>query len=44
VAHAPATAAALRREALAWQPLRRMAALGAPIGVQYELEYGVFAS
>jgi len=33
----------LRREAFAWQPLRRMAALGAPIGVQYELEYGVFA-
>lgn len=33
----------LRREALAWEPLRRMAALGAPIGVQYELEYGVFA-
>lgn len=32
-----------RREALAWEPLRRMAALGAPIGVQYELEYGVFA-
>ncbi len=33
----------LRREALAWAPLSRMAALGAPIGVQYELEYGVFA-
>ena len=33
----------LRREALAWDPLRRMIALGAPIGVQYELEYGVFA-
>jgi MATE family multidrug resistance protein len=32
-----------RREALAWAPLRRMVALGAPIGVQYELEYGVFA-
>jgi MATE family multidrug resistance protein len=33
----------LRREALAWEPLRRMALLGAPIGIQYELEYGVFA-
>jgi len=33
----------LRREALAWEPLRRMVLLGAPIGVQYELEYGVFA-
>ena len=33
----------LRREALAWEPLRRMVALGTPIGVQYELEYGVFA-
>jgi len=33
----------LRREALAWEPLRRMVALGAPIGIQYELEYGVFA-
>ena len=33
----------LRREALAWQPLRRMVLLGAPIGIQYELEYGVFA-
>ena len=33
----------LRREAAAWEPLRRMAALGAPIGIQYELEYGVFA-
>jgi MATE family multidrug resistance protein len=32
-----------RREALAWGPLRRMVVLGAPIGVQYELEYGVFA-
>jgi MATE family multidrug resistance protein len=32
-----------RRDALAWQPLRRMIALGAPIGIQYELEYGVFA-
>ncbi len=32
-----------RREALAWEPLRRMVVLGAPIGVQYELEYGVFA-
>jgi len=33
----------LRREALAWEPLRRMVVLGAPIGIQYELEYGVFA-
>ena len=33
----------LRRDALTWEPLRRMVALGAPIGVQYELEYGVFA-
>ena len=33
----------LRRESLAWEPLQRMVALGAPIGVQYELEYGVFA-
>ena len=32
-----------RREALAWAPLRRMVALGAPIGAQYQLEYGVFA-
>ncbi|HEU5322238.1 MAG TPA: MATE family efflux transporter, partial [Methylomirabilota bacterium] len=32
-----------RREALAWAPLVRMVRLGAPIGVQYELEYGVFA-
>ena len=33
----------LRREALARQPLRRMVLLGVPIGIQYELEYGVFA-
>ena len=33
----------LRRDALAWKPLARMIALGTPIGVQYELEYGVFA-
>ncbi|MGH7528952.1 MAG: MATE family efflux transporter [Gemmatimonadales bacterium] len=33
----------LRREALAWAPLRRLATLGIPIGVQHELEYGVFA-
>lgn len=32
-----------RRDVLAWAPLRRMVALGAPIGVQHELEYGVFA-
>jgi MATE family multidrug resistance protein len=33
----------VRRAAWAWEPLRRMLALGAPIGMQYELEYGVFA-
>jgi MATE family multidrug resistance protein len=33
----------VRPEAWAWEPLRRMVALGAPIGIQYELEYGVFA-
>ena len=33
----------LRREALAREPLRRMVLLGVPIGIQYELEYGVFA-
>ncbi|MGH7701109.1 MAG: MATE family efflux transporter, partial [Gemmatimonadales bacterium] len=32
-----------RREALAWAPLRRMLAIGTPIGAQMELEYGVFA-
>jgi len=32
-----------RHDVLAWAPLRRMVALGAPIGVQHELEYGVFA-
>jgi MATE family multidrug resistance protein len=32
-----------RRDALAWAPLRRMIALGGPIGVQLQLEYGVFA-
>ena len=32
-----------RRESLDWEPLRRMVVLGAPIGIQYELEYGVFA-
>jgi MATE family multidrug resistance protein len=35
--------APLRSAAWAWAPLRRMLALGAPIGMQYELEYGVFA-
>ncbi|HXF96901.1 MAG TPA: MATE family efflux transporter [Gemmatimonadales bacterium] len=34
----------LRREALAWTPLRRMAAIGAPIGAQMQLEYGIFAA
>ena len=33
----------VRRAAWAWAPVRRMLALGAPIGMQYELEYGVFA-
>ena len=31
-----------RREALATAPLLRMFALGAPIGIQYQLEFGVF--
>ena len=33
----------LRREAFATGPLLRMLRLGAPIGVQHQLEYGVFA-
>jgi len=33
----------LRRQVFAWRPLWRVFALGAPIGLQYELEYGVFA-
>ena len=33
----------LRREIWEWGPLRRMIAIGAPIGVQMQLEYGVFA-
>lgn len=33
----------LTREAIALVPLRRMLALGAPIGVQYELELGIFS-
>src|SRR3970040_2713401 len=32
-----------RRDAFAWAPLRRMLAIGAPAGGQYQLEYGVFA-
>jgi MATE family multidrug resistance protein len=32
-----------RRDAFAWAPLSRMIRLGAPIGVQHQLEYGVFA-
>ena len=32
-----------RPEVLAWPPLRRTIALGAPIGLQMQLEYGVFA-
>ncbi len=31
-----------RREALAWGPLGRLLRLGAPIGAQHQLEYGVF--
>jgi MATE family multidrug resistance protein len=33
----------LRRDIVSWVPLRRMLAIGAPIGVQMQLEYGVFA-
>ncbi len=33
----------LRPEIWAWAPLRRMVAIGAPIGAQMQLEYGVFA-
>ena len=33
----------LRRDAFAWAPLGKMVALGAPIGIQLQLEYGVFA-
>ena len=33
----------VRRDTFAFAPLRRMAALGAPIGVQFQLEYGIFA-
>lgn len=33
----------VRRDTFALGPLRRMTALGAPIGVQFQLEYGVFA-
>lgn len=33
----------LRREALDLVPLRRMLRIGIPIGVQYQLEFGVFA-
>jgi MATE family multidrug resistance protein len=32
-----------RRDAFAWGPLRRMLVIGAPAGIQYQLEYGVFA-
>lgn len=32
-----------RREALAWTPLVRLMALGAPVGVHHMLEYGAFA-
>jgi MATE family multidrug resistance protein len=33
----------LRREVWSWAPLRRMIGIGAPIGAQMQLEYGVFA-
>jgi MATE family multidrug resistance protein len=33
----------VRREVWSWPPLRRMLAIGAPIGAQMQLEYGVFA-
>ena len=33
----------LRADTFAWAPLRRMVALGAPIGLQFQLEYGIFA-
>ena len=33
----------VRPEIWEWGPLRRMIAIGAPIGVQMQLEYGVFA-
>ena len=33
----------LRADTFALAPLRRMLALGAPIGVQFQLEYGIFA-
>jgi MATE family multidrug resistance protein len=33
-----------RRDTFAVRPLARMFALGTPIGLQYELEYGVFAA
>ena len=33
----------LRAGIASWGPLRRMLAIGAPIGVQLQLEYGVFA-
>ena len=33
----------LRPDIWAWAPLRRMVAIGAPIGAQMQLEYGVFA-
>ena len=34
----------LRKDVGRWVPLRRMAALGAPIGVQLQLEFGSFAA
>jgi MATE family multidrug resistance protein len=33
----------IRRDAFARAPLARMFAIGVPIGIQYQLEYGVFA-
>jgi MATE family multidrug resistance protein len=32
----------LRTDAIAWRPLLQMARIGAPIGLQHQLEYGVF--
>ncbi len=34
----------VRREVFEWPPLARMLSLGAPIGLQYMMEYGVFGT
>ncbi|HET7600905.1 MAG TPA: MATE family efflux transporter, partial [Gemmatimonadales bacterium] len=34
----------VRPGVFAWPPLRRMLGIGVPIGLQYQLEYGVFAT